>query len=151
MGRHVWPQEVKLQAIELLSDPELSYYDVHKATGVPASTLCDWAAAAGMVGHSDRVEATKAAREQRSARIELKRAVVVEKLLDTMESLIDRSEDAKPRDAQALVMAARQAQDGFRLEMGEATSRVESRDLGSAQKAKQKVDELAERRTKKSA
>lgn len=151
MGRHVWPDEVKQEALRLLADPEQSYYDVHKATGVPASTLCDWAGKAGLTGHSDRVEATKAARDQRSLRIELKRAVVAEKLLDTMEDLIDRTEAAKPRDAQALVMAARQAQDGFRLEMGEHTqaTRTESSDV--AKSARAKVDELAERRSQKTA
>lgn len=161
MGRHVWSDEKKAEALALLSDPELSYYDVHKATGVPASTLCDWASKAGLTGHSDRLEATESARKHRTERIAVKRAVIAEKFLDSVETFLEQSEQVAEgmievkegvfisggRDAKALQEAAVGALQAFRLEMGEATSRIES-EVRPAAKVRDRVDELAERRSK---
>lgn len=150
MARRNWTDDEKAAALLLLGDPELSYYDVHKATGVPASTLHDWAAAAGLTGHT-RVEQTEAARSARSQRIALKREVVAEKLLDAVETFGDQAVDAKPRDAQALMTAAAIALDKFRLEMGEHTQATRSESVDIAGVARSKVDELAERRKQKTA
>lgn len=165
MGRHVWSEEVKAEALNLLADPENSYYDVHKLTGVPASTLCDWAAAEGLTGHSDRLEATEAARQFRSERIALKRGVIAEKFLDSVETFLNQAEQLAEgmievregvfisggRDALALMQAADSAIKAHRLEMGEHTQATRSESVGVAEAAKAKVDQLAERRRQKTA
>lgn len=165
MGRHIWPDEVKAQALLLIADPELSYYDVHKATGVPASTLHDWAAAEGLVGHSDRLADTKAAREFRSERIAVKRAVIAERFLDSVETFLGQSEalaegmvEVKEgvfisggRDALALMQAAKEALTAHRLEMGEHTSSTRNETVDVAEVARHKVDQLAQRRQQKTA
>jgi transposase-like protein len=162
MGRHIWSEEVKAEALRLLSDPEQSYYDVHKATGVPASTLHDWAAAAGMTGHSDRLADTEAARKFRSERIAVKRAVIAEKFLDYVETfgeqaaalaegLIEVKEGvfvSGGRDALALIQAADIAMKAHRLEMGESTSRGEVIQ-SPRRKLEGVVDELASRRVER--
>lgn len=147
MPRRNWSDDERAAALELLADPESSYYDVHKVTGIPASTLCDWAGKAGMTGHT-RQEQTEAARAARHDRIALKRAVIAEKLLDAVETFADEAVLAKPRDAQSLMTAAAIAVDKFRLEMGEHTTSTRSESVDIVDAARSKVDELAARRRK---
>lgn len=165
MGRHVWSEEKKSEALVLLADPELSYYDVHKATGVPASTLHDWAAAAGLVGHSDRVADTEKARRARMERVASKRAVIAERFLDSVETFLEQSElvaegmiEVKEgvfvsggRDAEALVRAASTALGAFRLEMGEHTQATRSEAGSPRDRVKDRVDELEAKRQQRSA
>jgi transposase-like protein len=164
MGRHVWSEGKKAEALALLADPEQSYYDVHKATGVPASTLCYWASAAG-IEHSNRLASTEKAREARVERIASKRALIAEKFLDYAETFADQAVELAEglvevkegvfisggRDANALMQASTAALTAHRLEMGEATSVQEHRGEDAAEKVKARVDELSERRAEKSA
>lgn len=165
MGRHVWDDETKAKALELIADPELSYYDVHKATGVPASTLHDWAAAAGLTGHSERLAETETARRFRTQRMAVKRAVVAEKFLDAVETFLERSEAVAEgmievkdgvfisggRDALALMQAAKEAMNAHRLEMGEATSRTEDVSVSPRERLKDRVDDLEAKRRQRTA
>lgn len=165
MARRNWTEEDKSAALGLLADPEASYYDVHKATEVPVSTLHDWAAKAGLTGHSDALKQTESARAFRSERIALKRAVIAEKFLDYSEHFADAAKDIADGvievkqgvfisgggDAKNLMTAAAIALDKFRLEMGEPTSRTFSESAPAADVAKSKLDELGARRQSKSA
>lgn len=149
MGRRSYSEEEKAQALGLLADASKTFYEVRDLTGVPVGTLHRWATDAGLERSDDQ---TKAATAARVARMAEKRTVLQEMLLD---AAIDYTDSGVAQDkgtgAQAFMTAAAIALDKFRLEMGEATSRIESRDLDAAVKARHKVDDLAERRKQKTA
>lgn len=159
-----WPDDIKQQALELLAG-ERTFYEVRDATGVPVGTLHRWAEAAGLE-HSD--EKTRAANERRRDRLAAKREAIAEQFLDRVEDLMGRMDEphvvgylkngeavvhdqGASADCKNYMTAAAIALDKFRLEMGEVTSRTETRGTEAAQAARQKVDELAERRRSKSA
>lgn len=149
MARKNWSDEEKNEALRLLADPSATFYEVRDATGVPVGTLHRWATEAGLERSQD---VTKEATQARVARTHSRRTILQELLLD---AAIDHTERAlaedKAQSAQAFQTAAAIAHDKFRLEMGEATSRTETRSTDAAQQAKAKVDELAARRAKKTA
>lgn len=146
--------EQKAAAVELLKDLAKSYKQVSDETGIPTGTLSGWAKEAG-IGRAERSLQTQAATEVRMARIAERRERLREKLIRYAEGFADRADRAsrqqKAKDASLLIQASETALKNFRLEMGEATSRVESHDVGAAEKAKAKLDDLAERRSKKTA
>lgn len=164
MGRHVWSEEVKAQALELLTDPARTFYEVRAETGVPVGTLHGWATQAGLERSDDQ---TKEASDRRRLRLSSKREVIAEEFLDRAEDLMGRMDLPHVvgyNDGEAIVLpygasadcknymtAAAIAFDKFRLEMGEATSRTEDITASPRDRIKGRVDELESKRQQRTA
>lgn len=165
MARGQWSDEEKAEALRLLADPEATFYEVKAATSIPVGTLHRWAVAAGLERSDDK---RLAATERRTLRLQEKRSLIAEEFLDRVEDLMGRMDEphvvgytkkgeaiihpmGASADCKNYITAAAIALDKFRLEMGEATSRTETRSTDAAEAAKAKVDELSQRRKQKSA
>lgn len=165
MAKRRYTDEEKAAAVELLRDASKTFYEVRDATGVPVGTLHAWATAAGL----ERSDATtRAATDRRRLRLQAKREALAETFLDRAAELEDRMDEphidfrgkdservefprATSGDVRNYAVAIAVLIDKFRLEMGEHTEHTRTDDLGVAEAARQKVDDLAERRTQKSA
>lgn len=145
-----WSDEDKAGALAMLAEEEQTLVTVHHATGIPTSTLHDWALKAGL-GLSG-TEQTRAALESRRVRLAAKKEALAEELLDLARDLYHQAAALpKAREAQALATAAAIMHDKHRLEMGEHTQATRLENHGAAETARQKLDELSERRQAKTA
>lgn len=144
MRKHYTPEQ-REQALELLNSEGI--WTAVAATGVHHTTIYRW--------NAEHVRSLNQTPEEVEAEVRVSQAMrsqLQQRFMQVALAHVDRSDTAKNgRDAQAYATAAAILHDKFRLEMGEATSRIESRDLDAAVKARHKVDDLAERRKQKSA
>lgn len=135
--------EEKAHALEIYERDGLAA--THRQTGIPKPTLHDWARAAGLdvaAIAGDTATKTLAATAARSARCDALRSELKERLLETAATLLDRVDhphtefkgnaakevhyDVAPADAcRNYVTAAAICIDKYRLEVGEATDRVD--------------------------
>lgn len=161
MAKRTYTDEEKAAALKVLSDPELSFYEVRDRTGVPVGTLHRWATEAGLKRSDEKTEAAAA---RRRLRLSVKREVIAEVLLDRVEDLMGRMDQPHVvgyDDGQAVVFpmgassdcknymtAAAIALDKFRLEMGEHTEH-HRHDERPAEKVRTSLDELRARREEK--
>lgn len=150
MGKH--SEQTKAKALELLTNPEMSYPAVRDATGVPVGTLAGWAKKAGIERPQTKTEAATTARLTRLA---AKRSKIAEEFLDAARTFVDKAkvigqQTGGGREAKDLMTAAAIGLDKMRLELGEPTVHEHhTGDTGAAEAAKSKIDELSQRRNRK--
>lgn len=146
MGRphKTWSEEERSTALELLSEHGLA--EAWRQTGIPKPTLARWARAEGI--GTDHTPKTRAATLAAQARADQMRAELRLRLLEQSLDLLDRMDSehvefknsAKEiREVVYPVAPAAAVQnyatsvgillDKYRLEVGEATTRTESRDI----------------------
>lgn len=102
---------------------KLGLDEAHRQTRIPKGTISSWAARTQTKTQDSASERMRPALDEREARIAAKRAELKELLIETAVELVKRMAlpDTKPRDAQALSIAAGVLTDKFRLESGEAS------------------------------
>lgn len=135
--------EEKANALNLYVTVGLA--EAWRTTGIPKPTIASWARRAGLP-HTDATAKTREATEAAAARAETLRAELRVKLLEKASDLLDRMDaehiDFKGKDADTVTYPIAPASavqnyatsvgiliDKYRLEVGEATTRSESRSL----------------------
>ena len=142
-----YTDEQKAEALALY--PELGVAETWRRTGIPKPTIASWARRAGLP-HTDAATKTREATIAAAARADQLRAELRIKLLEKANDLLDRMDgehvefknSAKEiREVRYPIAPAGVVQnyatsvgiliDKYRLEVGEATTRSESRDITS--------------------
>ena len=107
--------------------------EASRQSGVPARTVVRWATRAGLTRR--RLEKTSAATEMLTITNAQRREKIREKLLIRVDELLDRlGLEVGARDVQSLAIAFGVLLDKYRLELGEATGRMENLDLSAAER-----------------
>ncbi len=126
--------------------------EAQRRTGIPTSTLHDWAQQRGIrtVRNQKTAEATEAAVLDARAKRALVQCLLLDRALDALYQIDEVHKDFRGKDASSAVkdyaMTAAILIDKLRLEEGSATARTEHVD--PQQRAAEVLDQLAARRAK---
>jgi transposase-like protein len=159
-GKRAYSEEEKEATIALVVDGGLAA--AWRATGIPKTTIAGWCKAAGVrtYGGEKTAAATEAAVEQQTLRREQLRTMLLEKAVDLLERMDSPHIEFKGKDADQVeypIAPAGAVQnyatsvgiliDKYRLELGEATGRNETRTLtdGLADHEKQALRDAIDR------
>lgn len=140
--RRDYSEAERIEAVAKVA--ELGLGSAWRETGIPKPTLARWAKKAGVETYQPEkaAHATDALRAMHAERREKLRVALLDKALDMLDRMDAEHVEFKGKDADEVVYPIAPASavqnyatsagillDKYRLEMGEATSRNESRDL----------------------
>ncbi len=137
-----WSDADKKRAIELVAEHGLAH--AWRETGIPKPTIVGWCQDAGVErSHAEQTRAAADALRARAAETrETLRLLLLEKAVDLLERMDEPHVEFKGKDADAVTYPIAPASavqnyatsaailiDKYRLEVGEATGRTESKDI----------------------